>query len=255
MDAVTNVPVPVNEPIRATRPGSPERAALERRIKELAGDRVDLTHDHRRRAAHGRRRPRSTSSSRTPPPACSARSATPPTPTSPPRSTRPGRPPRAGASCPSTTGPRSSSRPPTCWPARGARRSTRHRCSASPRSAYQAEIDAACELIDFWRFNVALRPPDPRPSSRRRRPGVWNRIDHRPLEGFVYAITPFNFTAIAGNLPTAPALMGNIVVWKPSPTQQLAAHYLMRAAGGGRAAARRDQHGHRRRRRRSPRSR
>ena len=65
------------------------------------------------------------------------------------------------------------------------------------------------------------------PSSRSRRPGVWNRIDHRPLEGFVYAITPFNFTAIAGNLPTAPALMGNTVVWKPSPTQQLAAHLIM----------------------------
>src|SRR5262249_41719801 len=59
-------------------------------------------------------------------------------------------------------------------------------------------------------------------------PGVWNRIDHRPLEGFVYVITPFNFTAIAGNLPTAPALMGNTVVWKPSPTQQLAAHFTMR---------------------------
>ena len=69
-----------------------------------------------------------------------------------------------------------------------------------------------------------LRPADPRRAADRQRPGIWNRTDHRPLEGFVYAITPFNFTAIAGNLPTAPALMGNTVVWKPSPTQQLAAH-------------------------------
>ena len=128
-----------------------------------------------------------------------------------------------------------------------ATRSTPRRCSASPRPCYQAEIDAACELIDFWRFNVALRPADPRRAADHRRRGVWNRIDHRPLEGFVYAITPFNFTAIAGNLPTAPALMGNTVVWKPAPTQQFAAHFTMRAARGGRPAARRDQHGHRRR--------
>jgi 1-pyrroline-5-carboxylate dehydrogenase len=91
------------------------------------------------------------------------------------------------------------------------------------KSAYQAEIDAACELADFWRFNVAdahdlyLRQPRVSP------PGVLNESDYRPLEGFVLAITPFNFTAIAANLPSAPALMGNTVVWKPSPTQQLAA--------------------------------
>ncbi len=96
------------------------------------------------------------------------------------------------------------------------------------KSAQQAEIDAACELADFWRFNVyyarqllAEQPP-------RNSDGVWNRLDHRPLEGPVYAITPFNFTAIAGNLPTAPALMGGTVVWKPSPTQSLAAVLTMR---------------------------
>jgi 1-pyrroline-5-carboxylate dehydrogenase len=95
------------------------------------------------------------------------------------------------------------------------------------KTSYQAEIDAACELIDFWRFNVhfARRILEEQPVSGK---GVWNRLDHRPLEGFVYAITPFNFTAIAGNLPTAPALMGNTVVWKASPTQQLAAHHTMR---------------------------
>jgi 1-pyrroline-5-carboxylate dehydrogenase len=91
----------------------------------------------------------------------------------------------------------------------------------------QAEIDSACEFIDFLRFNVSfgekIQAEQPLSS-----PGMWNRFDHRPLEGFVYAITPFNFTALAGNLPTAPALMGNTVVWKPSPTQQFAAHFTMR---------------------------
>lgn len=94
------------------------------------------------------------------------------------------------------------------------------------KTCYQAEIDSACELIDFLRFNVHFGQKilEEQPASS---PGVWNRFDHRPLEGFVVAITPFNFTAIAGNLPTAPALMGNTVVWKPSVTQQLAAHYVM----------------------------
>lgn len=101
------------------------------------------------------------------------------------------------------------------------------------KSAFQAEIDAPCELVDFWRFNVAFARKilAEQPVSS---PGVWNRTDYRPLEGFVYAITPFNFTAIAGNLPTAPALMGNTVVWKPSPTQTFAAYLtmqLLEAAG------------------------
>ncbi len=95
------------------------------------------------------------------------------------------------------------------------------------KTCYQAEIDAACELADFWRFNVAFAKQihGEQPASA---PGVWNRTDYRPLEGFVYAITPFNFTAIAGNLPTAPTLMGNTVIWKPSPTQTLAAQLTMR---------------------------
>jgi 1-pyrroline-5-carboxylate dehydrogenase len=95
------------------------------------------------------------------------------------------------------------------------------------KTAIQAELDAACELADFWRFNVAYgrRILAEQPTSG---PGTWNRMEQRPLEGFVYAITPFNFTAIAGNLPTAPALMGNTVLWKPSPTQSLAAHLTMR---------------------------
>jgi 1-pyrroline-5-carboxylate dehydrogenase len=95
------------------------------------------------------------------------------------------------------------------------------------KTAYQAEIDAACELIDFWRFNVHYAKQILTDQPIRNAPGIWNRTDHRPLEGFVYAITPFNFSAIAGNLPTAPALMGNTVIWKPSPTQQLAATLTM----------------------------
>jgi 1-pyrroline-5-carboxylate dehydrogenase len=95
------------------------------------------------------------------------------------------------------------------------------------KSVYQAEVDAACELIDFWRFNVGFYQQmlETQPISG---PGMWNQMDYRPLEGFVLAITPFNFTAIAGNLPTAPALMGNTVVWKPSHTQMFSAHYIMR---------------------------
>ena len=94
------------------------------------------------------------------------------------------------------------------------------------KTVYQAEIDAAAELADFLRFNVhfMLRLYGEQPISP---DGVWNRVDYRPLEGFVYAVTPFNFTAIAGNLPTAPALMGNTIVWKPSATAKLSAHYVM----------------------------
>ncbi|HMC74074.1 MAG TPA: L-glutamate gamma-semialdehyde dehydrogenase, partial [Terriglobales bacterium] len=95
------------------------------------------------------------------------------------------------------------------------------------KTAHQAEIDSACELIDFWRFNVQYmtRIYEEQPLSS---PGVWNRLEYRPLEGFVFAVTPFNFTAIAGNLPTAAALMGNTVVWKPASTAAVSAHFLMK---------------------------
>ncbi|GAB3987936.1 L-glutamate gamma-semialdehyde dehydrogenase [Spirosoma daeguense] len=94
------------------------------------------------------------------------------------------------------------------------------------KNAYQAEIDSACELIDFLRFNVHYADEIYRqqPNSS---PGVWNRLEYRPLEGFVFALTPFNFTAIAGNLPTSAALMGNTVVWKPAYTQVLSAKVIM----------------------------
>jgi 1-pyrroline-5-carboxylate dehydrogenase len=95
------------------------------------------------------------------------------------------------------------------------------------KTAHQAEIDSACELIDFFRFNVhfAERLYEDQPLSDL---GMWNRVEYRPLEGFVYAITPFNFTSIAGNLPTSPALMGNAVIWKPSRPAVFSAYYLMR---------------------------
>src|SRR6187431_3020302 len=101
------------------------------------------------------------------------------------------------------------------------------------KTAHQAEIDAAAELIDFWRYNVEfmLRIYSEQPVSSA---GVWNRMEYRPLEGFVFAVSPFNFTAIGGNLSGSPALMGNAVVWKPASTAALAAHYtlqLLKEAG------------------------
>ena len=101
------------------------------------------------------------------------------------------------------------------------------------KNLHQAEIDAACELIDFLRFNAhfAERLYAEQPVSGK---GMWNRLEYRPLEGFVFAVTPFNFTAIAGNLPAAPALMGNTVVWKPSALAMYSAHFvlkLLEAAG------------------------
>ncbi|MET0165101.1 MAG: L-glutamate gamma-semialdehyde dehydrogenase [Vicinamibacterales bacterium] len=95
------------------------------------------------------------------------------------------------------------------------------------KTVFQAEIDSASELIDFWRFNpsYAFELRDEQPISTR---SAWNRMDYRPLEGFVYAVTPFNFTSIAGNLPTAPALMGNTVLWKPASSAVLSAYYIMR---------------------------
>lgn len=97
---------------------------------------------------------------------------------------------------------------------------------AQSKNAYQAEIDSACELIDFWRYNVSFMTEIYRnqPVSS---PGIWNRMEYRPLEGFIFALTPFNFTAIAGNLPSTPAMMGNVVVWKPANSQIYSARVIM----------------------------
>src|SRR5438477_12784025 len=111
---------------------------------------------------------------------------------------------------------------------------TRHRAIVNAatmlgqsKTAHQAEIDAACELVDFWRFNVhyAERLYAEQPISAA---GTWNALDYRPLEGFVDAITPFNFTSIGGNLPTAPALMGNTVVWKPAATAVFSNYFVLK---------------------------
>ena len=95
------------------------------------------------------------------------------------------------------------------------------------KTPFQAEIDSACEVIDFWRFNVAFADEiyAQQPLSA---PGVWNRVEYRPLEGFVFAVTPFNFTAIAANLPTSPAMLGNAVLWKPASTAVLSGWYLLK---------------------------
>jgi 1-pyrroline-5-carboxylate dehydrogenase len=225
-DAVTNVPVPVNEPVRQYAPGSPERAVLENRIKELAGERAELTMaiggEHRMGAGervdvvqpHNHRHVLGQLGSVTEEDVATAIEAA--------RRAAPGwrelsfddRAAIFLRAADLLSGP---------W------RATVNAATVlgQSKTVYQAEIDAACELIDFWRYNVyyARRLLSEQPGSA---PGSWNRMEYRPLEGFVLAITPFNFTSIAGNLPTAPALLGNVVVWKPSTTQQLAAHYLMR---------------------------
>jgi 1-pyrroline-5-carboxylate dehydrogenase len=95
------------------------------------------------------------------------------------------------------------------------------------KTIFQAEIDSACEVIDFWRWNVAFAQEiyGQQPVSSA---GIWNRVEHRPLEGFVFAVTPFNFTAIGANLPTSPAIMGNTVLWKPASTALLSNWYVLK---------------------------
>jgi 1-pyrroline-5-carboxylate dehydrogenase len=226
MDAVTNVPFPQNEPIKSYAPGSPERVAIEEKIKELAGDRAELTMTigGQQRAGggepievvepHSRRHVLGEMRNATDADVAAAIEA-------------------AHQAAPGWRALSFDDRAAIFLKAAdllsGPWRPVLNAATmlGQSKSVLQAEIDAACELIDFWRYNVhyGRRLLAEQPISA---PGTWNRLDYRPLEGFVLAITPFNFTSIAGNLPTAPALMGNVVVWKPSPTQQLSAHYLMR---------------------------
>jgi 1-pyrroline-5-carboxylate dehydrogenase len=226
MDAVTHVPQPANEPVRQYPPGSPERAALESKIKELAGERAELTMTIGGRertgtgepidvvAPHNYRHVLGTMRNATDEDVADAIEA-------------------AYAAAPLWRAMSFDDRAAILLKAAdllsGPWRATINAATicGQSKSVYQAEIDAACELIDFWRYNVyfARRLLEEQPQSG---PGTWNRMEYRPLEGFVLAITPFNFTSIAGNLPTAPALLGNVVVWKPSPTQQLAAHFTLR---------------------------
>ena len=227
MDAVTHVPEPANESVLDYAPGSPERAELQLRLLQLQSERCDLTNTIGGVSELGGGEPidvvqphahasvLGTMQNATADDAKRAVQA-------------------AKDAAPSWGSLAYDDRAAVFLKAAdllsGPWRQTLNAATmlGQSKTATQAEIDAACELIDFWRFNVhfgrEILAEQPVANSK----GVWNRLDHRPLEGFVYAITPFNFTAIAANLPTAPALMGNTVVWKPSPSQTLAAYYTMR---------------------------
>jgi 1-pyrroline-5-carboxylate dehydrogenase len=225
LHGVIATPAPVNEPVLSYAPQSPERAALRRRLQQMLGERPDVP------LVIGGREVRTGNT--------------------------------ASAVCPHDHGHvlatfhqageaevrqaaaaaaeawRSWSEMP--WEARasiflkaadllaGPWRATVNAATMlnQSKTCYQAEIDSACELIDFWRYNVAYmreiyaqQPYSPR--------GMWNYVEYRPLEGFVFAVTPFNFTAIGGNLPTAPAMLGNVVLWKPASTAILSNYYVLK---------------------------
>jgi 1-pyrroline-5-carboxylate dehydrogenase len=226
MDALFTVPQPVNEPVFGYAPGSPERASLQKRLAELANEKHDLTMMIDGRPVRGGGEPidvvaphrfrqvlgvtHNATNEDVAAAVAAAKKAAPAWRATPFED-------RAAIflrAADMLAGP---------W------RDTLNGATmlGQSKSIQQAEIDSACELIDFFRFNVYFGQQilKDQPISSR---GVWNRFDHRPLEGFVVAITPFNFTSIAGNLPTAPAIMGNTVVWKPSTTALLSAHFIMR---------------------------
>jgi 1-pyrroline-5-carboxylate dehydrogenase len=226
MDAITHPPIPSNEPVRGYAPGSPERASLAAKLDELAcggaeltmtiagaqrmagGDRIEVVQPHRRQSVLGVTGQATDADVEA---AIGAALTAAPAWRELPFDER------------AAVFLRAADLLSTTW------RDTLNAATmlGQSKTAQQAEIDSACELIDFLRYNVhfARQILENQPSSSAL---TWNRSDYRPLEGFVLAITPFNFTAIAGNLPTAPALLGNVVVWKPSPTQQFAAHWIMR---------------------------
>jgi 1-pyrroline-5-carboxylate dehydrogenase len=223
--AIYQTPIPQNEPVRSYAPGTPERESLKKKLDELAGQQIEIPlviggeevqtgdvaeytmpHDHKHALATWHK----------------------------------GGPKEVEAAiAASQRAWQEWSRWP--WEERAAVFLKAADLLAGPwrdivnaatmlgqsKTAHQAEIDAACELIDFWRFNVhyAEKIYAEQPMSV---PGVWNRMDHRPLEGFVYAITPFNFTSIGGNLPTAPAIMGCVSLWKPSRTAIYSNYYIMK---------------------------
>jgi 1-pyrroline-5-carboxylate dehydrogenase len=224
-NGVRQVPAPVNEPIRSYAPGSPEKETLKERLRTMSGERIEIPlviggervrtgstaqavmpHRHQHVLADWHRaRPEDVQRA-----IAAAREAR-----------------REWAAWPwedrAAVFLKAAELLTTTW------RATLNAATmlGQSKTAFQAEIDSACELIDFWRFNVhfAQQLYEQQPLSDH---ASWNQLDYRPLEGFVYAVTPFNFTAIAGNLPTAPALMGNTVVWKPASSAMLSAHYVMR---------------------------
>jgi 1-pyrroline-5-carboxylate dehydrogenase len=225
MNAVRSVPLPVNEPIKSYAPNSPERASLKARLASMAKERIEIPviiggeemrssktqqavmpFDHRHvladwhmaEPAHIQKAIRAALQAR-----------------------------REWANWPwedrAAVLLRAAELLSTTW------RDTVNAATmlGQAKTVFQAEIDAACELIDFWRFNVAyareLYAEQPISSQ-----GVWNQLEYRPLEGFVYAVSPFNFTAIGGNLSTSPALMGGVSIWKPASSAMLSAYYVMR---------------------------
>jgi len=219
------VPPPVNEPVKSYAPGSPEKQALKARLASMAKERVDIPividgkeirtgdiahsvmpHDHRHVLADYHK-------------------ATPQHVEQAIAASR-----RAAAEWANWAWEdraavflRAAELLTTTW------RATVNAATmlGQSKTAFQAEIDSACELIDFWRFNPAYAQElyAEQPISNNT---MWNQLDYRPLEGFVYAVTPFNFTSIAGNLPTAPALMGNTVIWKPAASAMLSSYYIMK---------------------------
>jgi 1-pyrroline-5-carboxylate dehydrogenase len=222
---VRQVPPPVNEPVKSYAPGSPERASLKARLETMAGERVEIpiviggeefrtgeiahavmphAHSHVLGDWH-KASPKHVEMA-----VDAARRAQ-----------------REWANWPwedrVAVFLKAAELLATTW------RDTMNAATmlGQSKTAFQAEIDSACELIDFWRFNVQyaqeLYGDQPLSSG-----GVWNALDYRALEGFVYAVTPFNFTAIGGNLPTAPAMMGNTVVWKPASSAMLSGYYVMK---------------------------
>ena len=224
-DDMSRVPLPVNDQNKTYLPGSPERAELKTRLAQMAGERIDIPlviggcqirtshtdqsvmpHNHRHVLAewHGAEPAHVQQAIDA---ALNARREW------------------ANWSLQDRAGVflRAAELLTTTW------RATLNAASmlGQSKTVIQAEIDSASELIDFWRFNphYAQELSAEQPISTH---AMWNSVEHRPLEGFVYAVTPFNFTSIAGNLPTAPALMGNTVVWKPASSAMLSAHYILK---------------------------
>src|SRR6476620_4659711 len=219
------VPPPVNEPIRSYAPGSPERASLKARLKAMASEKVDMPliiggkevktgdcgqsvmpHEH----AHVLGEYHKASERHVLQAVDAARAA---------------RDEWASWSFDDRAAVilKAAELLTTSW------RDTINAATmlGQSKTAFQAEIDSACEIIDFWRFNVHYGQQllDEQPTSDH---SMWNQLEYRALEGFVYAVSPFNFTSIAANLPTAPALMGNTFVWKPASSAMFSAYYLMR---------------------------